>query len=145
MLHHREFPDYDTIALAGQDLTIEPVYNSGTLQFIVQTANTFNCTSYITAAAFWQYTSNPETLNFYFDSARVAVSKADCGGAKNPATISYNALPISNGYSSDHQNILTQNPQRYFEGTVTITDSNYTFTWPYTSGILISPLVVKKN
>lgn len=136
--------DYDTVALAGQDVTIVPVYNSGTLQFIVQTANKYNCTSYIEAAAFWQYTLDPETLNFYFDSARVAVSKADCGGAKNPATVSFSALPISNG-SHPINAVLTQNPQRYFEGTVVVTDSNYTFTWPYSSGITISPLQIKRN
>jgi len=137
--------DYDTVPLAGQDITIVPVYNSGTLQFIVQTANKYNCTSYITSAAtFWQYTLTPETLNFYFDSARVAISKADCGGVKNPATITFSALPISNG-SHPINAVLTQNPQRYFEGTVVITDSNYTFNWNYSSGITISPLQIKRN
>lgn len=136
--------DYDTVALAGQDVTIVPFYNSGTLQFVVQTANKYNCTSYILAASFWQYTLNPETLNFYFDSARVAVSKADCGGGKNPATASFSALPISNG-SHPINAVLTQNPQRYFEGTIVVTDSNYTFTWPYSSGITISPLQIRKN
>lgn len=136
--------DYDTVALAGQDVTIVPVYNSGTLQFIVQTANKYNCTSYIEAAAFWQYTLTPETLNFYFDSARVLNSKADCGGAKNPATITFSALPISNG-SHQVNAVLSQNPQRYFEGTVIVTDSNYTFSWPYSSGITISPLQIKRN
>jgi hypothetical protein len=136
---------YDTIPLAGGELTIVPISAAGGLQFLVKTTKNYNCTSNILAASFWQYIPIPEsTLNFYFDSARVAVSKADCGGTQNPATVNFSVLPLTIGNHPINA-VLTQTPQQYFEGTLDVTDTSYIFTWPYTSGIIISPLQIKKN
>jgi hypothetical protein len=135
---------YDTVPLAGGEVTIVPISTGGNLQFMVKTTKNYNCTSNILAASFWQYTPIPEsTLNFYFDSATVAISKADCGGTQNPATVNFSVLPLTIG-NHPISAVLTQNPQQYFQGTLDVTDSSYIFTWPYTSGLIISPLQIKK-
>jgi hypothetical protein len=136
---------YDTVPLAGGELTIVPSSNSGNLQFLVKTTKNYNCSSNISATGFWQYTGiQPSTINFYFDSATVLISKADCGGAQNPATINLFPTPLTTGPYQIYA-VLTQNPRQYFQGTLNVTDSDYTFTWNYSSGIIISPKQIKKN
>jgi hypothetical protein len=131
----------DTVSLAGGEVTLIPVSTSGTLEFIVQTAAKYNCTSSISAIGFNQYIIGVEKyIFFYFDSAMVDISKADCGGIKNPATIIVTPSPLANGIHT----IYGYLNQFMYEGSVNVTDSNYTFTWPYTSGLIISPMQLKK-
>lgn len=131
----------DTIPLAGGEITFVPVSTSGTLEFIAQTAAKYNCTSSIAAIGFFQGTGIPETtIVFYFDSARIEISKTNCGGIKNPATMNVTLIPLANGFHP----IYAELNQFLYQGSVYVTDSNYTFTWPYTSGVIISPMQIKK-
>jgi hypothetical protein len=133
--------DYDTVLLDGRAITLVPVSTSGTLEFIAQTAIKYNCTSYILAIGFFQGTNIPQTtIVFYFDSARIAISNADCGGIKNPATINVALDSLANGFHP----IYVELNRILYQGSVDVTDSNYAFTWPYSSGVIISPLQIKK-
>jgi hypothetical protein len=133
--------EYDTVLLNGKEITLVPISISGTLEVIAKTAIKYNCTSYITAIGFFQGTNTPQTtIVFFFDSARIAISNADCGGVKNSATISIRLDSLANGFHP----IYVELNRILYQGSVDVTDSNYTFTWPYSSGAIISPLQIKK-
>ena len=63
-----------------------------------------------------------------------------CFGAQRPAELFLLVGHLSPGLYS----LLMKFNQVSYQGSVLVTDSNYVFTWNYTSGIIISPLTVKK-
>jgi hypothetical protein len=136
----------DTVTLEGDQITLRPIIASGDSGLIMsaQTSNLYNCSAYITAYG-WGYGPN-QSLLFLFNSAEVVESKSDCDGIRNPA-ISYLFFtpaiytPLSNGTYS----LLANFNQVDYQGSLTVTDTDYIFTWNYTSGIIISPLHIKKN
>jgi hypothetical protein len=136
----------DTVTLEGDQIILSPIIASGDSGFIMsaQTINLYNCSAYITAYS-WGYGLN-QSLFFLFNSAEVVDSKSNCDGIRNPA-ISYLFFtpgfftPLSNGTYSLSANL---NQVDYY-GSLTVTDTDYIFTWNYTSGIIISPLHIKKN
>lgn len=130
----------DTTSLAGDQITLIPVMASDSVVvMLAQTKNLYNCTPYLTAyGAGGNFSSS---LLFDFKSGEVVEGTGDCNGAKNPAIAYIFFNPAANGvYNfSAFLNGVT------YQGSVTVTDTDYTFTWNYTSGILISPLQIKKQ
>jgi hypothetical protein len=130
----------DTASLAGDQIILSPVKASDSVfVMLVQTANLYNCTPYLTAyGAGGAFSSS---LLFDFRSVEVVEGKGECNGAKNPAIAYIFFSPAANG---TYQFSAEFNQQTY-QGTLTVTDTDYTFTWNYTSGIIISPLQIKKE
>ncbi len=128
----------DSVLPIGAAIMLVPVSNSGMLGIIVQTFQQYNCTSSIEAIGFVPI-APLTTIFLYFDSARINVSKADCGGITNPATISENIGTLTIGVHPIYVEL-----KQMYQGSVNVTDSDYTFTWPYGSGVTISPLQIKK-
>ncbi|HEY4967213.1 MAG TPA: hypothetical protein VII28_12480, partial [Puia sp.] len=67
--------------------------------------------------------------------------KGDCGGEKDQA---YAYMPI-NTLAAGVYKVTANLNQVNYQGSLTVTDTDYTFSWNYTSGIIISPLHIKKN
>jgi hypothetical protein len=130
----------DTTSLAGDQITLIPVMATDSVfVMLAQTTNLYNCTPYLTAyGAGGNFYSS---LLFDFRSGEVVEGTGDCNGAKNPAIAYIFFNPAANGtYNfSAFLNGLT------YQGSLTVTDAYYTFTWNYTSGILISPLQIRKQ
>ncbi len=132
---------YDTASLAGDQITLIPAssLDSG-LVIIAKTANLYHCYPYLTAYGWTQGGVN-SSLDLDFRSAEVVEGKVECAGIKNPAfafmptNISANGVytitAIFNGIS--------------YQGSVTVTDTQYSFTWNYSSGIIISPLLINRK
>jgi hypothetical protein len=132
----------DTASLAGDQITLIPVMASDSVVvMLAQTRNLYNCTPYLTAyGAGGNFYSNYSLL-FDFKSGEVVEGTGDCNGAKNPAIAYIFFNPAANGtYNfSAFLNGVT------YQGSVTVTNTDYTFSWNYTSGIIISPLQIKKQ
>jgi hypothetical protein len=128
----------DTLSLAGDQIKLRPIAASDSgFVMSVETSNLYNCTPYLTACGWEQ---GPSTLGFLFNSALAIVSKNGCDGAKNPAIAYLFFTPLSNGT----YNISGIFNQVNYQGGLTVTSTDYTFTWNYTTGIIISPLQIKK-
>ncbi len=134
--------DYDTLSLAGVELTLSPISTAGgLLTLLVQTTNVYGCTSYISEYGILIGASSPtSSINFNFNSGIVAESTTDCNGPSKPAFNNPQLMPLDIGV---HPFLVSLNQAKY-QGTLNVTDSDYTFTWPYSSGVTISPLQIKK-
>ncbi len=130
----------DTASLAGDQIMLIPVKATDSVfVMLMQTKNLYNCTPYLTA--YGAGGSFSSSLLFDFRSAEVVEGTGDCNGAKNPAIAYIFFSPAANG---------TYNFSAYFnyttyQGSLTVTDTDYTFTWNYSSGVIISPLQIKKQ
>jgi hypothetical protein len=69
------------------------------------------------------------------------VEGSGCNGAKNHAFLYLFYAPLNNGTFtiSAELNSIT------YQGSLTVTDTDYIFTWNYSSGIMITPLQIKRN
>jgi hypothetical protein len=134
--------DYDTLPLEGSQLTLTFISSTnGVLTLHVQTMKDYPCTSYISEYGILQDAFSPTSkLNINFNSGIVAESTTDCTGPAKPAYGTIDLIPLDIG---THSVSVSLNQINYL-GTLSVTDSNYTFTWPYSSGVIISPLQIKK-
>jgi hypothetical protein len=132
---------YDTASLAGDQITLIPAFSQDSgLVIIAKTTNLYNCYPYITAYGWTQGGIN-SSLDFDFRSAEVVEGKADCAGIKNTAFAFMPTNLSANGVYTINANFNGVN----YQGSVTVTDTQYIFTWSYTSGIIISPLQIRRN
>ncbi len=128
----------DSLSLAGDQLILSPV--SATDSAFIMSAETFNlynCTPYLTAYSYDGQNGNSILLY----SGGEIVEGSGCNGAKNHAVSYLFFGPQNNGtYSiSAVLNNIT------YQGSLNVTDTDYIFTWNYSSGIIISPLQIKRN
>lgn len=124
----------DTSALYGDAIQIVPVTctDTGGLILAVQTVNLYSC--------------YPQ-LNYYFsqlgntielDCLSVSSSMQSCGGAMNTAkAVVLSQAPLNGVYNF---NVILNTAT--YHGTLTVTDQTYKFSWPYTSGVTLSPLQI---
>jgi hypothetical protein len=129
----------DTLALQGGGLILSPLLASDSgLVVSAQTTNLYNCSAYITAES-WQ--PAPPEVNFWFDNAEVVENNSNCNGAKSPAISLLFLAAMPNG--TFDVNAIYGNVT--YHGTLTVTDSYYTFSWGYASGVVISPLQIRRQ
>ena len=133
--------DYDTLSLVGDQLIISPdFFLNGALFLTVTTTNVFACKSYLSIYSTSQERPGPNSsFTMNFNSGIVAVSTSDCTGTSGPASNQIDIVDLPIGVHP----IFASLNQIDYQGSVNVTDSNYTFTWNYTSGITISPLQIK--
>lgn len=122
----------DTSALAGDAIQIEPITatDTGGLIMVAQTTNLYSC--------------NPQ-LNYYFDQVGNTIevyflsvssySNACAGSGMSTAKAFIFAQAPANGVYNFNVILNTAT----YRGTLTVTDKTYTFSWPYTSAVTISP------
>jgi hypothetical protein len=128
----------DSLSLSGDQLVLSPVSASDSIFIMsVQTVNMYNCTPYLTAYSFDGL--NGTSLLLYKDGE--VVEGSGCNGAKNHAVSYLFYSPLNNGV----YNISAVLNSITYQGTLTVTNTDYTFNWPYSSGITISPLQIKKH
>ncbi len=131
----------DTASIAGDQITLIPTssLDSG-LVILANTTRLYNCYPYLTAYG-WTQGGIGSSLNFDFRSVEVVEGKGDCGGRKDQA---FAYMPI-NELAVGNYTVTANLNQVSYQGSLTVTDTDYIFTWNYTSGIIISPLQIKKN
>ena len=128
----------DSVSLSGDQLVFSPVSASDSIFIMsVQTINLYNCMPFLAAYSFDGL--NGTSLLLYKDGE--VVEGSGCNGAKNHAVSYLFYSPLKKGV----YNISAILNSITYQGTLTVTDADYTFYWPYTSGITISPLQVKKH
>lgn len=128
----------DTLSLAGDQLILTPqaLYDSGFV-FEVRTLNTYNCIPYFIG---YYNGFDGHTIAAGFDYVSNHINN-DCGGAMNHAGVYlFYGLVADGDYVIDIEFNHT-----HYQGSVHINGPTYTFTWPYTSGVTMSPLQIQKQ
>ncbi len=92
----------------------------------VQTVNLYNCTPFLAAYSFDGLNGN--SLLLYSEGE--VVEGSGCNGAKNHAVSYLFFGPLNNGT----YNISAVLNGVTYQGSLTVTATNYTFTWNYSSG-----------
>lgn len=132
----------DTVSLTGALTIVSSAHGDSGLAIIAQTVNLYNCSPYLTAYGMGLYGPTPlSSIGFDFNGAEVVEGTGNCGGVQQPAISLTTLIPPANGFYTITANLDQVN----YEGSLTVSDTAYTFTWPYTSGITISPLQIKKK
>ena len=128
----------DTLSLAGDQLIVQPywVSDSAGLVLMVQTKNVYNC-----SPIFIGYGFGLENGTLKADFKFISDPVSDCGGFQNHAVADLFYPTMSDG---DYPVSILFNDVDY-QGSVNVSGSTYTFTWPYTSGVVISPLMIQKQ
>ena len=131
----------DTSSLAGDLITLTPSFDSlGNLLFTAQTHNSYGCEPYLVSLLYDAPTpGGPITANFY---EVISNSTGDCNGIANPAT----AFEFTNtaAYTDGTWPLMVNFGGTSYSGSVTIAGGSYSFTWSYTSGVVISPLQINR-
>ncbi len=124
---------------SNDQIILTPVSYSDTgLAFIAHTQQTYG-----NQYPLLDYTLTPDTTSGY-GFVFATVTENPCGnltGAATPATgiPSISQLNIgTNNFTVIFQGII-------YEGTLTVTNTDCTFSWNYTSGVIISPLTIQKQ
>ena len=135
-------PAYDTTTLAGDQITITPSVDSNANLFLLaQTKNSYGCASTLIYEMSAGGTGGGGIgLTFY---EVVSNGTGPCNGVQNPASAflfpgATSTWPIGTYPVTARLNGIT------YTGTLTITNTTYTFSWNYSSGVLISPLQLNK-
>jgi hypothetical protein len=131
---------YDTVSVEVQDnLRVTPSAIGDSLALYAITDNSYSCINNYLDASFHKY--NPDD---YFLEYFVAIPKnSGClGGYKRATSIHSIFVPADN---TSHFLYLRINAKVYSGTVKRSSDGNsYTFTWAYTSGIILSPLSASK-
>jgi hypothetical protein len=124
----------DTSALAGDAIQIEPVTctDTGGLILAVQTVNLYSCYPQLN----YYFSQVGNTIELYCLSVSSMIQS--CGGAMNTAKAVVLGQAPANGVYNFNVILNTAT----YRGTLTVTDQTYTFSWPYTSGVTLSPLQI---
>jgi hypothetical protein len=130
---------WDSVTLTGNVITLIPVAatDSG-LVVAAQTADLYDCSAYITAYGWGQ---GPSSLSFLFSNAEAVQTGGSCNGMKSPAISYIFFTALANGTYS----VSVDYAQATYQGSLTVTDHDFTFSWPYSTGVVIAPLSIPRQ
>ena len=129
---------YTTVALTGDQLTLTPaVSDSGNyISISTLTKNAYSCLNNFLQT---KVTSSANAYSINYTGVSIPNGAACTAGQIKAASFAYLYSPVNGKYNFSVQvNGITYN------GSYTKAGNSYTFTWPYTSGVIISPLTVTK-
>jgi len=148
-------PASDTFSLSGDQINITPMFDSsGQLVLLAKTSNLYGCfPGFVVTMPFDGVNINgPGSINIGFaEVITVDHPGVSCNGAENPALAYLFVRDWIYGTGAQHYPSdgnypmsIWVNGKPYF-GSLTITGRTYSFSWTYTSGVVISPQVVKRS
>jgi hypothetical protein len=128
----------DTLSLAGDELMVQPYAASDSAGFVlmVQSKKVYNCSPIFIG---YSYGLTNGTVEASFNL--ISDPTWDCSGFQNHAVAALFYPTLAPG---DYAVSINFNGTDY-AGSVNFSGSVYTFTWPYTSGVVISPLTIQKQ
>lgn len=125
----------DTSALAGNNIYIQPLTaTGGGLYLAVQTSNAYPCQPELQ----YYYSQIGNTIQLF---CLREVATGNCSGPASTAKAFVFTQPLTDGVYS-FQVILNT---AIYQGTLTVTNENYTFTWNNAPYVTISPLQIPAN
>lgn len=125
---------------SGDQITLTPISYSDTgLVLLSHTQQTYG--NYYPSLGIVQLTDSSDGV---YDFGFGAVTESPCNASTNTPTPATGILSFSGLTNGTHNITIALNGVPY-QGTLVVTDTDCTFTWNYTSGIIISPLQIQKR
>jgi hypothetical protein len=124
---------------SGDQLTLMPVgYNDTGLAFLARTQFTYG-----NQYPILDFAMGPDTTAG-FEFVFGPITERPCGNSTNLPTPAIAVMSLS-GMSNGTSPFKVDFGGNLFRGSLTVTDSSCSFTWSYTSGVVISPLTISKQ
>jgi hypothetical protein len=143
-------PSTDTTSLAGVGITLTPSLDSiGRLVLLAQSTTVYNCFPTFVWGESDQQPGSVVRVNglisIIFYEIISNTTGSGCDGAQNPATAYIFPEQVLTGPPSPGTYpISVMVNQILYQGTYTVTATGFSFNWPYTSGVTISPTQLKQ-
>jgi len=132
-------PAYDTTAVGKDTLTLTPMSDTSTLILIAQSSRRYGCLPYYIYSISTGVNSGI-SLQFPW----VVTNHVNACGGDAPAVSALYLQNSINGWPNGTYPFSVTYSGATYTGSLTITDSDYTFTWNYTTEVIISPLHIKR-
>jgi hypothetical protein len=136
----------DTTSLAGVGIMLTPSLDSiGRLVLLAQSTIVYNCfPTFVWSVSQGQFDSsavdNGEISLIFYEVISTATGSG-CDGAQNPATAYlFPEQYLTGPPGAGTYPITAMVNQTLYQGTYTVTATGFSFNWPYTSGVTISPI-----
>jgi hypothetical protein len=140
----------DTTGLAGVGITLTPSLDSiGRLVLLVQSTTVYNCfPTFVWSVSQGQFgggaIENGEISLVFYEIISTATGSG-CDGAQNPASAYlFPEQYLTGPPAAGTYPISVMVSQTLYQGTYTVTATGFSFNWPYTSGVTISPTQLNK-
>jgi len=128
-------PTYDTIGVGNDTVTLTPLSDTSGLHLVAQSSGRYGCSPYYLYSTSASVNSG---LSLQFQSI---VTGSGCSSPSPAISYIYLGGSISNWPNGTYPVSVSYGGTTY-TGSLTITNTDYTFTWNYTGGVVISPLHV---
>lgn len=129
---------YTTVPLTGDQVSIQvskvDTGNSAGLVFHATTGKTYNCLNNVLSA---ELTQSGNNITISFNGVKTPEG-AHCESGQSKPSSFHQAWPIADG---SHSFKVVLNGTTY-TGTLVKSGKNFSFTWPYSSSVTISPLTL---
>ncbi len=135
----------DTVSLAGDQITLTPSSDSvSDLLMLAQTGKAYNCfPSLLYSIA--QGAGGTTGIVINIEQVVEGSSAYNCNGATNPASSYLFLTPFVSSLANGTYPFTVRLNNTNYTGSLTISDAAYTFSWNYSSGVVISPLQIQKH
>lgn len=137
-------PTFDTLSLAGEQVNLTPTSDSnGHLIFFAQSAKNYDCSpsTFIYSMEAGAGGNGGLSVRFY---NVVTESGGGCNGIKSPAYSYLFLNTLLSGWADGTYPLSVLVNGTTYTGSVTLSATNYTFSWNYQSGVTLSPLQIKR-
>jgi hypothetical protein len=136
--------NYDTVSLAGDQITLTPSADSAhNLVLLAQTMRSYDCFP----TFLWSVQlglADHAGISINFRKVIAGSFSGNCNGVQNPAASYIFFLVGGTTFSNGTYPFFVLLNNTVYQGSLTITDAAYTFTWNYTSGVIFSTQTVNR-
>lgn len=134
-------PASDTFSLAGDQVILTPIADSASnLVFFAQSGKAYPCFSSFLFAV----SSGPQTGISINLSQAVSTGIGNCNGSTSPVSSYLFLINPQNPFPNGTYPLAVTLNGTVYQGSLTITGTDYTFDWNYNSGVIIQPHVIPK-
>ncbi|MNS21425.1 hypothetical protein D3C72_531860 [compost metagenome] len=124
-----------TVALTGDQIRITPSLGNDTTTFITLTAETVNSYDCLNNILVNTSSFDATSLSIHYTGVDIPSSSYCTAGQKKATATNVLYAPVNGTYGFT----VKLNGTTY-TGSIVKNGSNYTFNWPYTSGVIVAPL-----
>jgi hypothetical protein len=136
-------PTFDTVSMTGEQVTLTPMLDSNRkLVLLAQSGKSYSCFPYFIYQMMGGGNGTREVSAEFFEI--IYGGDGNCKGGKNPASTYLFMDVVMKDYSNGTYPFSVKMNGITYKGTLTITDTDYSFDWNYNAGVIISPQKINR-
>jgi hypothetical protein len=129
----------DTTGLNGTQLHLQPIWADSGLAFVVSSDSIYRGLPYFCGDGGWVGINGGDSLGLVF--SMICILDPNSGSSPNAAT----TLEVFGNLPNGTHGFIFNFSGTLYKGVINVSDQTIYFTWNYSSGVTMSPLVVQKK